>query len=1036
MKYFIRVFYDGTYLTFVIKDKIYLKDILDLESTIYFECVDNKVVSNVNSDIEVNRLYSIKEQGVIFKIGVVSNIRKIAIVSSNLKCIFGDYFDVEIDLVSNIVSFSNELYIGYKKHYGGTFYFNSQFTMCVNGVEFVVDNNTVILSELFPVVEGCYIYIDVTLENSSDDVETDFKYSIVFKEKLNEFDEVIWKYLATPLITIISMGTISIIMKRQSMMYFMVISSIATSISSCLMYFHKKRGISYRNEAIKYSFSKLLGNFLSTIKNDLELYYRKQNYRLVDLNSSVGYVMDGSVDVDVNIAEDSFKETLNSIDLSYAVLMPINFGDFKLGVSGKTSEMYVINFICQGIMSRRIRKVVVIGEFSKVGFLRKVVNVSSQIDDSEGVLHLVVDYELYNKLNIDVNCVIYLNCNLECNFLIISNSKNSHSIKKWEGKKCNKKLFLKLTLNLTVLELMIRKSWTLINKNITNTDGIMIGDNLYIDFDRDGPHGLIVGMTGSGKSILLQTIITSICSKYSVEEAVIGIIDFKGEALINMVRELPHICATYSNLNNDYEYVIMAIENELVYRQKELKKHCVSEYAHNTTLFPRLFLFIDEFAEVKFSSDKLIKKIISIARVGRSLGIYLVLSLQKSSGTVDEQLRSNINFKICLRVNSKQDSRDVIECDDAYYLTNPGDAIVKCGHTKNRIRVFNYNDSVLDDIVINGMNTGTSTHYQAVVNNIEDEKSKYVIWKSFPDSGYNGAIINDPRLKNFVEMTCNYDNYIIIGETCEERLDFVKTIIGKNDYIVFYAGQEKGLFDIEFSEFTYLPFYFNCMKYLNQPVYFVVDNVDIASNELLVKIINDLCLNYYRNIKVILCDSSVNVAIGRHVKNVGNKYLFRCSDNSEIYNLFFTRTEVVISSENVGLCKYNNLLVLFKNYKESFYEKKTDLLKFDEYIYLSNLESVSFEGSLIIYDKVIPNIGGNFISTTSEFKTQSMPMLIHYSLLKRSDERLLTMFKSVVVTTDKYEYNYRRCKIMHGMMYDLVRNDDIIIFSKLNIWLV
>ncbi len=211
-----------------------------------------------------------------------------------------------------------------------------------------------------------------------------------------------------------------------------------------------------------------------------------------------------------------------------------------------------------------------------------------------------------------------------------------------------------------------------------------------------GPHGLISGTTGSGKSELILSIILSLAVNYAPEDLQFVIIDFKGggiaSALTQKGKTLPHIAGTLSNLDpDDMQRSLVSFKNECRYREKMLQKLAekrnmpimnLDEYRKKKTEeFPEiahLVIIVDEFAELKQERPEFMKELITVARVGRSLGIHMILSTQKPGGVVNEQIWSNSRFKICLKVSEKQDSMEMLHVSDAIQLHEPGSFYFLC----------------------------------------------------------------------------------------------------------------------------------------------------------------------------------------------------------------------------------------------------------------------------------------------------------------------------------------------------------------------
>lgn len=225
------------------------------------------------------------------------------------------------------------------------------------------------------------------------------------------------------------------------------------------------------------------------------------------------------------------------------------------------------------------------------------------------------------------------------------------------------------------------------------------GEPVILDIHdkKDGPHGLVAGTTGSGKSETLQTFILSIVMNYSPADAAFVLIDYKGGGMANMFEGLPHIAGMVTNLSDEENGGIdrsltrracSSLRSEIKRRQSVFKKYGINHIDAYSRLYgggkasepmPHLIIISDEFAELKKEQPDFIRELVSISRVGRSLGIHLILATQKPSGVVDDEIQSNSRFRICLRVQDKQDSAGMIMRPDAAFLTESGRAFLLIG---------------------------------------------------------------------------------------------------------------------------------------------------------------------------------------------------------------------------------------------------------------------------------------------------------------------------------------------------------------------
>ncbi len=232
------------------------------------------------------------------------------------------------------------------------------------------------------------------------------------------------------------------------------------------------------------------------------------------------------------------------------------------------------------------------------------------------------------------------------------------------------------------------------------------GEDISIDLHEKyhGPHGLIAGMTGSGKSEFIISYILSMAINYHPYEVQFILIDYKGGGLAgafenkNIGLKLPHLVGTITNLDaNEINRSLASIESELKRRQALFNK--AREISGESTVdiykyqkmyregkleepVSHLFIISDEFAELKNQQPEFMEQLISTARIGRSLGVHLILATQKPSGVVDPQIWSNTRFRVCLRVQEKSDSNEVIKCPDAALLKQTGRFYFQVGYNE------------------------------------------------------------------------------------------------------------------------------------------------------------------------------------------------------------------------------------------------------------------------------------------------------------------------------------------------------------------
>lgn len=170
------------------------------------------------------------------------------------------------------------------------------------------------------------------------------------------------------------------------------------------------------------------------------------------------------------------------------------------------------------------------------------------------------------------------------------------------------------------------------------------------------------------------------------------IIDFKGGGMVNQFRDLPHLNGAITNIDGrEIDRSLMSIKAELLKRQElfaEANVNKIDDYiklfkkGEVKTALPHLILIVDEFAELKSDQPEFMKELISAARIGRSLGVHLILATQKPSGVVNDQIWSNSKFKLCLKVQTKEDSNEVLKSPLAAEIREPGRAYLQVGNNE------------------------------------------------------------------------------------------------------------------------------------------------------------------------------------------------------------------------------------------------------------------------------------------------------------------------------------------------------------------
>ncbi|WP_129668147.1 FtsK/SpoIIIE domain-containing protein [Phytoactinopolyspora endophytica] len=237
----------------------------------------------------------------------------------------------------------------------------------------------------------------------------------------------------------------------------------------------------------------------------------------------------------------------------------------------------------------------------------------------------------------------------------------------------------------------IERWWT----NVGRATRVVIGENadgpFSIDIKADGPHGLVAGTTGSGKSELLQSIIASLAVANRPDEFTFVLVDYKGGAAFKDCNHLPHTVGMVTDLDGHLTTRALAsLAAELHRREHQLAgagAKDIEDYlagrGPDDEPMPRLMIVIDEFAALVAELPEFVKGLVDIARRGRSLGVHLILATQRPAGVVSSEIKSNTNLRIALRVTDRTDSQDVIESPESAEIPKslPGRGYARLGHS-------------------------------------------------------------------------------------------------------------------------------------------------------------------------------------------------------------------------------------------------------------------------------------------------------------------------------------------------------------------
>lgn len=317
---------------------------------------------------------------------------------------------------------------------------------------------------------------------------------------------------------------------------------------------------------------------------------------------------------------------------------------------------------------------------------------------------------------------------------------------------------------------------------------------VYLDLHdkAHGPHGLVAGTTGSGKSEILQTYILSIATYFHPYEVAFLIIDFKGGGMVNQFKNLPHLLGAITNIDGkEIDRSLKSIKAELQKRQrlfaeaevnhidKYIKKYKANEIS---TPLPHLVIIVDEFAELKAEQPDFMKELISAARIGRSLGVHLILATQKPSGQVDDQIWSNSRFKLCLKVQGPEDSNEVLKSPLAAEIKEPGRAYLQVGNNE----VFELFQSAYSGA---GEKAVDNQQKSFKISQLDTSGKRNVIYAQKAKKSDEGGRTQLEAIVDFVAEYCHKQKIKQLPSICMESLKKC-LVFDENRYV------EKNVFDI------------------------------------------------------------------------------------------------------------------------------------------------------------------------------------------------------------------------------------------------
>lgn len=235
--------------------------------------------------------------------------------------------------------------------------------------------------------------------------------------------------------------------------------------------------------------------------------------------------------------------------------------------------------------------------------------------------------------------------------------------------------------------------------------GVVEGDLFTLDLVDDGPHAVVIGMTGAGKSELLTTWAAGLCRGRGVDEVALLLVDFKGGRAFDALAALPHVTGVLTDLDDGGAVrAVQSLRAEILHRERVLARHGARDLAEADGALARLVIIVDEYAALVNAHPELHELFADVAARGRALGLHLILASQRAGGVFRDAVLANVPLRVALRTADGTDSRTVLGTDDAARLpahaAARGTALVRRagdGHPQ-RVRVARCTPTVLDDI--------------------------------------------------------------------------------------------------------------------------------------------------------------------------------------------------------------------------------------------------------------------------------------------------------------------------------------------------
>ena len=468
--------------------------------------------------------------------------------------------------------------------------------------------------------------------------------------------------------------------------------------------------------------------------------------------------------------------------------------------------------------------------------------------------------------------------------------------------------------------------------------------NLDLHEKYHGPHGLVAGTTGSGKSEILQSYILSMATLFHPYEVGFMIIDFKGGGMANQFKDLPHLMGTITNIDGrEIDRSLRSIKAELLKRQEYFSDAGVNHIDKYIRLYkngevekplPHLIIIVDEFAELKAEQPEFMGELISAARIGRSLGVHLILATQKPAGQVNEQIWSNSRFKLCLKVQTKEDSNEVLKSPLAAEIREPGRAYLQVGNNE----IFDLFQSGYSGAPEKSSEGSRQKEYS--VSSLDLSGRRTMVFKQKRQQGDSGGRTQLEALVDYVKQFCEDQDIPRLPSIClpslETMIDVPDTKLEKD----LSVNLPIGIYDDPDSQYQGVASF-----KLGDDNLLVIGSSQTGKTNLLQVLIREMVSTYSpEEVSIYIADfGSMFLRNYEQLNHVGG--VVTASENEKFRNLFKLLTEEIESRKQ----KISDSgLSSFRSYREAGY---TDLplivFMLDNFSAFKELYAEDFEAQLM-----------------------------------------------------------------------------------------